>query len=274
MKLGISMSFEYLPPEQWLQKHKELGLEAVIFPCTYKDPVSKIDEYVQICNENDITIAEVGAWKNIISPNEKEKKENFAFCKGQLELAEYIEACCCVNIAGAPGEVWNGAYKENYLQSTYDEIIQSVQDLIDSVKPKKTFYTLEPMPWMHPDSPEDYLKMIDDIDREAFAVHMDIINMISSPQKYLFNEQFTKDAFKMLGKKVKSCHIKDVKLEKPFTTNLKELACGEGGFNLENYIREIDALDKKMPVIVEHLHTEEEYVKALKYVVELYKQMQ
>ena len=29
------------------------------------------------------------------------------------ELAEYVGACCCVNISGAAGEVWDGAYAEN-----------------------------------------------------------------------------------------------------------------------------------------------------------------
>jgi len=37
-----------------------------------------------------------------------------------------------------------------------------------------------PMPWMIPTGPKDYAKLIDEIDRDRFAVHMDVINMINS----------------------------------------------------------------------------------------------
>lgn len=165
--------------------------------------------------------------------------------------------------------MWDGGYRDNYTDKTYAEIIETVQKLIDSINPKHTFYTLEPMPWMHPDSPEDYLKMIKDIDREAFAVHLDIVNMISDPKKYLFNEQFTNDAISLLGKHIKSCHIKDVLLDTHLTVQLKEVPCGQGGFNLKNYIEQIDKLNKNMPVIIEHLTAEEEYRKAIKYIKRL-----
>ena len=36
-------------------------------------------------------------------------------------------------------------------QETYELIIHTVRDIIDSVQPKTAFYTLEPMPWMLPD---------------------------------------------------------------------------------------------------------------------------
>ncbi|MDD6915693.1 MAG: sugar phosphate isomerase/epimerase [Eubacteriales bacterium] len=269
MKLGIAMNLSNTSPEEWAEKHKALGLSAVVFPCGYYDDHSKIDAYVKACKDFGLTIAEVGAWKNLLALDKEERKQNFDYCKKQLELAEYIGASCCVNISGAKGEVWDGGYKENYSDKTYCEIIETVQRLIDAVNPKKTFYTLEPMPWMHPDSPEDYLKMIKDINRKAFGVHLDIVNMINTPQKYLFNEQFTSDAISLLGGYIKSCHIKDVLLENHLTVSLKEVPCGEGGFNLKNYIEKIDKLDANMPVVIEHLAVEEEYIKAIKYINEL-----
>ena len=35
-----------------------------------------------------------------------------------------------------------------------------VGQIIDAVKPSRTFYTLEPMPWMYPDSAESYAGLI------------------------------------------------------------------------------------------------------------------
>lgn len=266
MKLGIAMSLSHNTPYEWAKKHKDAGLSSVVFPCDYTTKVSKIDEYVNACKDFNLTIAEIGAWNNLLTLDEKEKNQNFNYCKKQLELAEYVGALCCVNISGAKGKVWDGGYKENYADETYAEIVETVQKLIDSVNPQKTFYTLEPMPWMHPDSPEDYLKMIKDIDRKAFAVHLDIVNMISDPKKYLFNEQFTNDAISLLGKYTKSCHIKDVLLENRLTVSLREVPCGQGGFNLKNYIEQLDKLDINMPVIIEHLSQEDDYIKAISYI--------
>lgn len=266
MKLGISMTLPHSTPEEWAEKHKSLGLTAVIFPCSYKEKISKIDEYVAVCKEHQLTIAEVGAWKNILTEDVNSRKENFEFCKNQLELADYVKAKCCVNIAGAKGEVWDGGYAENYSERTYNEIVQTVQRIIDEAKLKYTFYTLEPMPWMYPDSPENYLKLIEDINREQFAVHMDMVNMICDPKKYLFNKDYTTKAFQMLGKYIKSCHIKDVALGNSLTVLLKECPLGEGGFDLKNYIRCADELDADMPMIIEHLGNESDYINAIKYI--------
>lgn len=39
--------------------------------------------------------------------------------------------------------------------------MQNVRQIVDAVKPKRTFYTLETMPWVIPDSPDSYLKLIE-----------------------------------------------------------------------------------------------------------------
>lgn len=266
MRLGIAINFSHNSPEEWAEKHKNMGLSSVVFPCSYDAKISTIDAYVRACKDYDLTIAEVGAWRNLLALNLKDRESNFDFCKRQLELAEYIGACCCVNISGAKGEIWDGGYKENYSDKTYSEIIETVQKLIDSVNPQHTFYTLEPMPWMCPDSPENYLQMIKDINRKAFGVHLDMVNMISDPKKYLFNEQFTNETITLLGKHIKSCHVKDVLLENQLTVRLTEVPCGQGGFHIKNYIERLDELDVDMPVIIEHLSVEEEYLQAIKYI--------
>lgn len=266
MRLGIAISLPHKTPYEWAKKHRDLGLSAVVFPCSCADKISKIDAYAKACREYGLTIAEVGAWKNVLSVDKKAKSDNFEFCKNQLELAEYVGAACCVNISGAKGDIWDGAYAENYSEKTYAEIVETVQKLIDCVNPHKTFYTLEPMPWMYPDSPESYLKLIKDTDRKAFAVHMDMVNMISDPKKYLFNEDYTNKAFELLGDYIKSCHVKDVVLKNNLTVHLSEAPCGQGGFNITNYIAQINKLSPDMPVIIEHLSDENDYIKAVEYI--------
>lgn len=269
MKLGISAILSHSSPEEWAKKHKDLGLEAVVFPCNYKQDIRTIDAYVSVCNEYKLQIAEVKCWCNVMAANKDERANNIEYCVRQLELAEYVGANCCLNVSGAKGEVWDAPYPENLTSHTYDEVVETTQRIIDAVHPKSTYYTLEPMPWMYPTTPEEYLKLITDINRPGFAVHMDMVNMISSPDKYLDNAAYTQKAFQLLGKYIKSCHIKDVLLQNKLTVQMLEVPCGDGGFDLKNYISLIDSVSVDMPVIIEHLTAFEEYVKAIDYLNKL-----
>lgn len=71
--------------------------------------------------------------------------------------------------------------------------------------------------------------------------------------------------FDKLGSHIKSCHIKDVCLQAEFTFQLKETACGEGILNLEKYARLADRVNPQMPMIIEHLHSDDEYLESIAY---------
>ena len=115
-----------------------------------------------------------------MSLDEEERKANTEYCVKQLKLADYLNARCAVNVAGAIGPRWDGHYKANFTEETWKMIVSKTQEIIDKAEPEKTFFTLEPMPWMFPTGPEEYLRLIGDINREKFAVHLDPINMINS----------------------------------------------------------------------------------------------
>ena len=124
---------------------------------------------------------------------------------------------------------------------------------------------------MYPDSPENYLDLIKAINREQFAVHLDIVNMITNPQKYFFNEAFMEECFKLLGDSIISCHVKDIRLEKHFTFNLSEVPCGEGNLNIVRYAHLANEVSEDMPFIIEHLDSDEEYIESAIYVKDLLK---
>jgi len=266
MRLGGSILRNYKTPQEWVEIVKGLGYSAVIAPMKYDDPDELIDEYVREAKKANVMIAEVGAWSNPLSPDDDTRKKALEYCKKQLNLADRIGARCCVNIAGSRGEIWDGFYRDNYSQDTYSLIVDTVREIIDDVKPKNTFYTLEPMPWMYPDSPDSYLQLIKDIDRKEFAVHLDIVNMINNPKRYLFNDKFIKECFQKLGPYIKSCHAKDVIMSNEFTTMIKEVAPGKGKLNYSVFLKEVERLDPEMPVLIEHLETQEQYIEAFNYI--------
>ncbi len=269
MRLGTSSPLRHSSPEEWAENQIKLGCRCVNFPLNSGDDEKKIIAYKEAADKNGLLIAEVGIWRNALAKDETERKKNMDYSVEQLRLADYLGARCAVNVAGSFGPVWDGHYKENFTENAWSETVKMVREIIDRADVKNTFFTLEPMPWMIPTSPRDYLKLIDMVDRDRFAVHLDIINMTNSADRYFNAEAFVDEVAETLGDRIKSCHIKDVHLGDEYTFRLMECGPGDGEFPLRYYVEKMNAIDPDMPVILEHLNTDEEYLKYLGYLKEV-----
>ena len=267
MKFGGPVFGTFNNPDQWIQKLKEKGFTAAYSPVEIEiTDVSIIKGYREAAEKNGITIAEVGAWSNPLSPIPSEKKEALEKCKRALWQAEELGANCCINIAGSRGEKWDGPCEKDLTEETFEMIVESVRDIIDDVKPKKTYYCLETMPWMYPNSTESYLNLIRAIDRPAFAVHFDPVNLINSPTNYFSNKEIINEFIQKLGPYIKSCHAKDIILGNKLTTYLHEVRPGKGNLDYKIFLSKIDRLNKEIPVMLEHLPDEKEYDRAAEHI--------
>lgn len=259
VRLGGPILQEFSSAEEWIKIHKKLGYSAAYFPLSENETDEKINEYAQAASDADIIIAEVGIWNNPLSPFDDEREKAFRESVKKLELAEKCGAKCCVNISGSRSrEHWFGPHPDNLTEETFDMIVETTQKIIDEVKPETTFYTLEPMPWLYPDSIETYQKLISAIDRKQFGVHFDPVNLISSPQLYYNNTQFIKDFFETFGNQIKSIHAKDILLSGNLTTHLSEVLPGRGYLDLLTLLKYTSSI-KDLPFMLEHWETEEEY---------------
>jgi len=256
MRLGGPIFADYSDPEQWIYELKKLGFGAAY--CPEIENNNDMEEYVKIANKADIVIAEVGAWSNPLSKNEIERREAIRKCQEQLSLADKIGARCCVNISGSRGDKWDGPHSDNLTTDTFDMIVETVREIIDAVRPTRTYYTLEPMPWMYPDSADSYLNLISAIDRTSFAVHFDPVNLIYSPQRYFNNGEIIEEFIKKLGPYIKSCHAKDIILHDQLTIHLDEVLPGYGNLNYTVLLKYLNKLDINMPIMIEHINSEEE----------------
>ncbi len=268
MRLGTSSPLKHNSPEEWAANQIKLGCSTVVFPVQSDAPEETIIAYKDAADKAGISIAEVGIWRNALAADPDERKANMDYCVEQLRLADFINARCAVNVAGALGPVWEGGYRENYSKEAWDKTVAMIREIIDRANVKNTFFTLEPMPWMIPTGPQEYLKLIDEVERDRFAVHMDIINMISSAERYFHAEEFVDECFDALGDRIRSCHIKDVHLSELYTLRLEECGPGDGEFPLKYYVSRINMIDPDMPVILEHLNTDEDYLKYMGYLKE------
>lgn len=268
MRLGTSSPLNHASAEEWAKNQVALGCKAVVFPLSSDDPEEKIQEYVECAKANDLLIAEVGIWRNAMSLDPKDREKQRDYCVNQLKLADRINARCAVNVAGAMGPRWDGHYKENFTKETRAEIVKMVQEIIDRAEVTNTYFTLEPMPWMIPTGPEDYVRLFEEVNRDRFAAHMDIINMTNSFERYYQAEAFVDRCKELLGNKIRSCHIKDSHLKEEYTFQLEECAPGQGEYPLRYYVQTMNSIDPDMPVILEHLNSDEEYIHYMNYLKE------
>ena len=265
MRLGTSSPLHHNSPEEWAANQIALGCRTVVFPVQSNEPEQKIIAYKEAADRAGLTIAEVGIWRNALAADPDERKRNRDYCVEQLRLADYLGARCAVNVAGAFGPRWDGGYRENFTKEAWDETVAMVRDIIDRADVKRTYFTLEPMPWMVPTGPKEYVRLLEAVERDRFAVHMDIINMINSAERYFRPEEFVDECAELLGGQIRSCHIKDVHMSEKYTIRLEECGPGDGEFPLRYYAEKMHAIDPEMPVILEHLNTDEEYLRYLGY---------
>ncbi|MGE5296580.1 MAG: sugar phosphate isomerase/epimerase family protein [Solirubrobacterales bacterium] len=263
--LGGPVFEKYQNPQGWVDAVRRLGYWAAYCPVEASASDEVVRSYEDAARKADIIIAEVGAWSNPISPDEATRKAALEKCRTQLALADRIGARCCVNIAGSLSDVWDGPSAKNFTQEAFDLIVETTRSIIDAVKPTRTFFALETMPWAYPDSPDSYLRLLKAIDRKGFAVHLDPVNLVCSPQRYYGNAELIHECFEKLGPYIRCCHAKDILLQTKLTTHLDEVRIGTGGIDYAAFLKELSRFPGT-PLMLEHLPGAEDYQKAAEHV--------
>ncbi|GEM04550.1 xylose isomerase [Halolactibacillus miurensis] len=269
MRLGGYVFVDHLTPETWVNKHLEKGFNSAVLPINHTSSQTERNDYVSLAKEHDILLSEVGAWSNPISSDLETRKKAIDYIKKQLAFSDEIGARTCVNIAGSLGATWDGPDCEHYTQQTFELIAKTVQDIIDDVKPTQTTYSLEMMPYTPPSDVWDYKQLVDMIDRDAFKIHFDPVNMINNPKRYYRNRRVMSDFIDELGDLIVNVHLKDLLLTSDLTVHLKEVLPGTGQLDYPILLKKLDTLDPDLPVIIEHLPDEMSYDLASQFIREV-----
>ncbi len=266
MRLGGPVFEKCVSPDQWIAALRKRGYGAAYCPVDDRADDATVAAYAEAAKRAGIIIAEVGAWSNPMATDAQQRKDALALCKKRLALAERIGANCCVNIAGSRGAKWDGPDARDLSRETFDLVVQTTREIIDAVDPKRTCYTLEPMPWVWPDSPDAYLELFRAIDRKGFGVHLDPVNMVNCPRRCYDNAAFLQECFAKLGPHIKSIHAKDIVLGNDLTVHLSECRPGTGMLDYPTFLREAAKLPPDTPIMLEHMTEEKDYILAADFV--------
>jgi len=273
MRLGGPIFVDSDDPEELARAHRALGYRAAFCPDVRLDDSERVRAIREAFARHDVVIGEVGVWNNLMDPDDGKRQQNLEAMRRGLALADEVGALCCVNVAGSRhSDIWYGPHPANLSPDAFDLVVANAREVIDSVRPRRAKLTYEMMPWVIPDSPDSYSHLIEAVDRPAFAVHMDVVNIINCPARYYDTTSVIRECFAKLGPQVMCCHLKDVVLTEDLLVHLNETMVGRGGLDIKTYLLEVQKLPHQPPLLLEHLETPEEYDQARQYVVGLAQQ--
>jgi len=257
-------------PAELAREHRRLGYSAAYCPPANAADTARVREIEKAYAAENVVIAEVGAWRNMLDPDAQKRRENLRYVIDRLALAEAVGARCCVDIAGSYNPAtWYGPHPKNLSQEFFDATVENCRRVIDEIKPRRTRFTIEMMGWNIPDGPDSYLKLIQAVDRAAFGVHMDVCNGINSPTRFYNNAEFIRDCFQKLGKWIVSCHAKDLQWVVELNVHFLEVVPGRGEVDYSAYLSELAKLPVDAPLMLEHLKTAEEYEEGKRHIQQI-----
>ena len=268
--LGGPIFLKSEDPVELAKEHRRLGYSAAYVPKVELKDSARIAALRKAFAEQNVLIAEVGAWVNMLDQDAEKRRKNREYVTERLALAEEIGALTCIDIGGSYNpKQWDGPDARNLTKEYFEATVENCRAVIDAVKPKKAKFALEMMGWSLPNDADSCLKFIKAIDRPAFAAHIDIANIINSPERFYQNKALINDTFKKLGKWIVSCHAKDVVGK---DVHFAETMPGRGGMDYVTYLRNVTALPRAVPLMLEHLRTPEEYDEARLFVMKIAKE--
>ncbi|HYM13237.1 MAG TPA: TIM barrel protein [Bryobacterales bacterium] len=267
MRLGGPIFEQSDDPAALAKAHRKLGYRAAYCPAVKLEDRERIAAIVKAFAAEDVAIAEVGAWVNMLDPDAEKRRANLSTVTERLAVAEAVGARCCVDIAGSYNpKVWYGPNPKNLTREFLDATVENCRRVIDAVKPARTRLTIEMMPWNLPDGPDPYLELIKAVDRKAFAVHLDVCNVINSPTRFYHNGDVIRECFRKLGPWIVSCHAKDLAWVPEFNVHFAEVVPGRGEIDYRAYLTELAKLPVDAPLMLEHLHSPQEYDEGRSYI--------
>ena len=156
MRLGGPVFLKTEDPVLLAKEHRRLGYGAAYCPdfASLSD-LKTVREIERSFAAENVIISEVGAWRNMLDPDEAKRSANLEYVVERCALADEIGARCCVDIAGSYNkDSWYGPDARNLSREFFERTVENCRHILDNVQPKRTRFTVEMMGWSLPDGPD------------------------------------------------------------------------------------------------------------------------
>ncbi|MBC7925136.1 MAG: sugar phosphate isomerase/epimerase, partial [Bryobacteraceae bacterium] len=101
IRLGGPIFLKSEDPEALAQEHRKLGYTGAYCPPAKVEETDRVRAIEKAFEAAGVAIAEVGAWVNMLDPDEGKRRKNLQYVTERMALAEAVGALNCVDIAGS-----------------------------------------------------------------------------------------------------------------------------------------------------------------------------
>jgi sugar phosphate isomerase/epimerase len=206
-------------------------------------------------------IGEAGYWKNLLEPDEEERKGRIEYVRSILRKADLMRINCVVTLVGSKDSL-NGPlspHPENFGESAKMEYKDICLRIVDGLELKHTKYATEPWPNNFYYEPEEILAFLKSVNHPNVGFHLDQTNLVSQSTYYKTTQLINK-TFDLLSRYIVSVHAKDIRWDpKHMFLKFDEVYPGDGVLDYDTFLRRLSKLGPDMTVYCEHLSTEGDY---------------
>ncbi|MEH7272445.1 sugar phosphate isomerase/epimerase family protein [Neobacillus vireti] len=218
----------------------------------------------RVFNNQDIQIAVLGCYFNMIHPNPAEKRIGMERFKEHLRFARDF-GCCIVGTETGNVQAEIAYTEENFTEEPFLEVVESVKELVEEAEKFGVIVGIEGG-INHPiHTPGRMKRLLELVPSNNLQVIYDPANFISI-DNYLNQEAVIQEAFELFGDRMVIMHAKDFIIE---DEQVKIVPVGQG---LLNYDLLFTLLKKKKPFInILMESTQEPYVdRSLAFLIDKY----
>ncbi len=222
-----------------------------------------VSELRAALKEYDVDTWEVGAYRNILHPDESARQANLKYVAHCLEVAEKIGCRMASTITGSrnpEGNKWGDNYAvhpDNWTLETWKLTISGIQQILKDTAGMKVALGMEAQVTTNLDGPIAHANLRDDVGDPRLKVSFDPTNMVHFGNHFHTTELLNQ-CFDLLGEDIWGCAAKDsYVLPHSQTVHVQEVCPGRGSLDYETYLVRMSRMKWSRSLNLEHFPTDQ-----------------
>jgi sugar phosphate isomerase/epimerase len=233
-----------VPTDRLADTCRELGIDTVQLSRSH------LDEWLEAPRPLDVPVAGVGAYKNLIAPDERERRRNLAFVTRCLELAPLLGTSVVSTHVGTqhPTEEWADA-PENRSQAAWALLLDAVGELLPAAERAGSVLALEGSVKSALRSVAQVVELLDRFPSPHLQLVCDPYNFVS---RHLLpaQERVTSEFLDRFEHRFVLAHVKDVGRN---GAEVSTPRVGAGVFSQQPYFKFLRERRSDLALVLEHL---------------------
>ena len=233
------------------ERCRELGLETVQLAR------ARLDEFLAdptVADDSGVDVSSIGAYRNLVAPDETERRGNLAYVRRCLELAPHIGARAVATHAGTlhPSEEWSDV-PANASEAAWTALLEAVEHLLPVAESAGAVLALE-------GSVKSVLRTIARTIELLDRFPSPHLQLVSDPYNYVSRalvpaqERVAREFLDLFEHAFVVAHVKDVG---PDGAEVSTPMVGTGVFRQRPYLEFLRTRRPDLPLILEHLEEDE-----------------